>query len=94
MTSVLSGTRILDLSRVLAGPYGTLLMGDLGAEIIKIEDPKEGDPTRNITPKKIEGEDPYFRRCFGKEPQFDREFRETAREVFGPLLRQRKRIGR
>ena len=60
MTSVLSGTRILDLSRVLAGPYGTLLLGDLGAEIIKIEDPKEGDPTRNITPKKVEGEDPYF----------------------------------
>lgn len=60
MTSVLSGIRILDLSRVLAGPYGTLLLGDLGAEIIKIEDPKEGDPTRNISPQKIEGEDPYF----------------------------------
>jgi crotonobetainyl-CoA:carnitine CoA-transferase CaiB-like acyl-CoA transferase len=58
--SLLSGIRILDLSRVLAGPYGTLLLGDLGAEIIKIEDPKEGDPTRNITPKKVEGEDPYF----------------------------------
>ncbi len=60
MNSVLSGIRIVDLSRVLAGPYGTLLLGDLGAEIIKIEDPKEGDPTRNITPGKVEGEDPYF----------------------------------
>lgn len=60
MKSLLSGIRILDLSRVLAGPYGTLLLGDLGAEIIKVEDPKEGDPTRNITPKKVEGEDPYF----------------------------------
>jgi len=58
--SVLSGIRIVDLSRVLAGPYGTLLLGDLGAEIIKIEDPKEGDPTRNISPQKVEGEDPYF----------------------------------
>ena len=60
MKSLLSGIRVVDLSRVLAGPYGTLLLGDLGAEIIKIEDPKEGDPTRNITPKKVEGEDPYF----------------------------------
>jgi len=60
LRSLLSGVRILDLSRVLAGPYGTLLMGDLGAEIIKIEDPEGGDPTRNITPKKVEGEDPYF----------------------------------
>ena len=53
MQSLLSGIRILDLSRVLAGPYGTLLLGDLGAEIIKIEDPKEGDPTRNLTPQKV-----------------------------------------
>jgi len=60
MNSLLSGIRILDLSRVLAGPYGTLLMGDLGAEVIKIEDPQEGDPTRNITPQKVGGEDPYF----------------------------------
>ncbi|MDI6753695.1 MAG: CoA transferase [Thermodesulfobacteriota bacterium] len=60
MESLLSGIRILDLSRVLAGPYGTLLMGDLGAEIIKIEDPEGGDPTRHLTPQKVEGEDPYF----------------------------------
>lgn len=61
MKSLLSGVRILDLSRVLAGPYGTLLMGDLGAEVIKIENPKEGDATRNLTPTKVGGgEDPYF----------------------------------
>ena len=59
MKSLLSGVRIVDLSRMLAGPYGTLLLGDLGAEIIKIEGP-EGDPTRNVTPTRINGEDPYF----------------------------------
>lgn len=59
MNSLLSGVRIVDLTRMLAGPYGTLLLGDLGAEIIKIEDP-QGDPTRNITPTRVNGEDPYF----------------------------------
>jgi len=59
LKSLLSGVRIVDLSRMLAGPYGTLLLGDLGAEIIKIEGP-EGDPTRNVTPTRINGEDPYF----------------------------------
>ncbi len=60
MKSLLTGIRVVDLSRVLAGPYGTLLMGDLGAEIIKVEEPNEGDPTRHITPQKVAGEDPYF----------------------------------
>jgi CoA:oxalate CoA-transferase len=45
MNNLLSGIRIVDLTRMLAGPYGTMLMGDLGAEIIKIED-HAGDFTR------------------------------------------------
>ncbi|RJP75432.1 MAG: CoA transferase [Candidatus Abyssobacteria bacterium SURF_17] len=46
MQKMLEGVRILDLSRMLAGPYGSMLLGDLGAEIIKIEEPGEGDLTR------------------------------------------------
>jgi crotonobetainyl-CoA:carnitine CoA-transferase CaiB-like acyl-CoA transferase len=42
---LLSNVRILDLSRMLAGPFGSMLLGDLGAEIIKIEEPA-GDFTR------------------------------------------------
>ncbi len=55
----LKGVRVLDLSRVLAGPFCTMILGDLGAEIIKIEDPEIGDQTRTIPPF-VNGESHYF----------------------------------
>ena len=52
MTSPLNGIKVLDLTRVLAGPYATMLLGDLGAEVIKIEQPGTGDESRNFGPFK------------------------------------------
>jgi len=44
----LAGVRIIDLTRILSGPFCTMLLGDLGADVIKIEDPVAGDPIRHI----------------------------------------------
>ncbi len=60
MTSPLEGLRVLDFSRVLAGPYCTMMMGDMGAEIIKVEDPSKGDDTRAWGPPFQDGESVYF----------------------------------
>lgn len=60
MNSLLEGIRIIDLTHMLAGPYGTMMLGDMGAEIIKIEPPGEGDPARTIGPYFVGGESEYF----------------------------------
>jgi crotonobetainyl-CoA:carnitine CoA-transferase CaiB-like acyl-CoA transferase len=60
MPGPLSGTRVIDLTRALAGPYCTLLLGDMGADVIKIELPGTGDETRQWGPPFIAGESSYF----------------------------------
>ena len=58
---MLQGIRILDLSRVLAGPLATMMLGDLGADVIKVEHPDGGDETRGWGPPFDErGESAYF----------------------------------
>jgi crotonobetainyl-CoA:carnitine CoA-transferase CaiB-like acyl-CoA transferase len=56
----LEGLKILDLSRVLAGPYATMALADLGANVIKVEHPERGDDTRHWGPPFAGGESAYF----------------------------------
>ena len=56
----LEGLRVLDLTRILAGPLCTMMLGDMGADVIKVEPPGTGDDTRTWGPPFIEGEAAYF----------------------------------
>ncbi len=60
MQAALSDVVVIDLSRVLAGPYCTQILGDLGATVIKIEQPGKGDDTRQFGPPYIAGESAYY----------------------------------
>jgi crotonobetainyl-CoA:carnitine CoA-transferase CaiB-like acyl-CoA transferase len=60
MRSPLDGVTVLDLTRVLSGPYCTMMLADMGARVIKIEQPGKGDDTRGWGPPFIEGESAYF----------------------------------
>lgn len=62
-SGALAGLKILDLSRVLAGPWCGQLLGDLGAEVIKVESLTGGDDTRAWGPPFLEGESAYFLGC-------------------------------
>ena len=60
MSGPLDGVRVVDLTRALAGPYCTMVLGDLGAEVLKIEQPGTGDETRGWGPPFIADQSGYF----------------------------------
>jgi crotonobetainyl-CoA:carnitine CoA-transferase CaiB-like acyl-CoA transferase len=60
MVRALEGIKVLDLSRALAGPYCTMMLADMGAEVIKVEMPGRGDDSRSWGPPFVEGESAYF----------------------------------
>ena len=82
---MLEGVTVLDLSRVLAGPYCTMLLSDLGARVIKIE-PPDGEDTRRWGPPFVAGESAYFLSVNrGKESVALNLKEERGREIVGAL---------
>jgi CoA:oxalate CoA-transferase len=63
MNMALEGIRVLDLTRALAGPYCTMMLGDMGAEVIKVESPEGGDDSRAWAPPYIGQESAYYLSC-------------------------------
>jgi crotonobetainyl-CoA:carnitine CoA-transferase CaiB-like acyl-CoA transferase len=60
MPAALEGIRVLDLTQIMAGPFCTMLLADLGAEVIKIENPRGGDDSRRMAPPYYNGESAAF----------------------------------
>ena len=60
LAGALNGFRVLDLSRILSGPYCTMVLADFGAEVIKVERPDSGDDTRQWGPPFLDGESAYY----------------------------------
>ena len=60
MPSPLEGIKVLDCSQILAGPYCSMLLADMGADVVKIEKPGGGDDTRRMGPPFLEGESAAF----------------------------------
>lgn len=88
MSGPLSGLRILDLTRVLAGPYTTMILADLGAEVIKIEQPGIGDESRNFGPFK-NGFSLYFMSINRGKKSITLNLKsDRGKQVFKDLLRQ------
>jgi crotonobetainyl-CoA:carnitine CoA-transferase CaiB-like acyl-CoA transferase len=56
----LEGIRVVDLTRILAGPYCTMALADAGADVVKVEEPGKGDDTRGWGPPFVKGESAYF----------------------------------
>ncbi len=88
MTQTLAGVRVVDLTRMLAGPYATMLLADMGAEVIKVEDP-QGDPIRGMGPPfEGDGSSAYFNSVNRSKKSVVLDLRDAAeRERFFDLVR-------
>ncbi|MNG78059.1 Formyl-coenzyme A transferase [compost metagenome] len=87
-TGALRGLRVLDLSRFIAGPHCAMQLGDLGADVVKVERRKSGDDTRQVFPQ-IEGESLYFMIFNRNKRSLTLDFRNPeAQELLRELIKE------
>ena len=87
--------KVLDLTRALAGPYCTLMLGDYGADVIKIEIPGRGDDTRQWGPPFVNGESAYFLSINRNKRSLTLNLKDPAgRGIFMKLAKDARRGGR
>ena len=88
MGGPLAGIRVLDLTRALAGPYCTMMLGDMGAEVIKVESPDGGDDSRAWAPPYIGKESAYFLSCNKNKKSITLNLRsESAKKILTDLIK-------
>ncbi len=88
MKRPLEGIRVLDLTRALAGPYCTMMLGDMGAEVIKVESPDGGDDSRSWAPPFIGKESAYFLSCNRNKKSITLNLRsEAAKKILTELIK-------
>lgn len=84
----LDGVKVLDLTRVLAGPFSTMMLADMGAEVIKIEEPNKGDDSRQFGPF-VNGESSYFMNLNRNKKGITLNLKSPeGKEVFRELVKQ------
>ena len=86
---ILSGTTVLDLTRVMSGPYCTLQLADMGARVIKVEHPERGDDTRAWGPPFVAGESVYFLSVNRNKESLALDFKQPeGREILDALIQR------
>lgn len=87
MDKPLSGLKVVDLSRFIAGPYCTMKLGDMGADVIKVETPGRGDDSRELGPPFLEGESAYYMSFNRNKKSITLNLREAkARDILQQLI--------
>lgn len=87
MLSFLAGIRVLDLSQYIPGPYATLMLADLGADVVKIE-PPGGDPMRRLGPRDADGVSPFWKLMNGGKTILELDLKQPAEAaMLADLLR-------
>ena len=85
----LSDILVVDLSRALAGPHATMMLGDMGARVIKVENPDGGDDTRGWGPPFVSGVSTYFLSCNRNKESISLDLKlDSDKEVLRELIKR------